>query len=808
MPDAPLAGIRIVNLGSGWAGRLASMLLADQGADVLEIVKPGRESRPVDVLLDRGKRLWTLDLKDEADNARCREAALDADLVIENMRDGAVAKLGLDHAALGGDGRIYISLPGFAAGDPKRELPAWEGTIDAALGVYTNISPAGPVLGGEPIYSAIPMASAYGGILGAVSASMALYHRQRTGQGQFVEVPLADAVMAAMALLIAEVEGQPSRYNLPALDNDVLHGIFPALRDLRAHMTPEQVAQLTAYVGSHGSPGLRSYACADGRKIFVCAADHVYQTRTFLQVIGVLDKAISNGMVAGSPFSESAQGNNFLQAGTLTPAWRKRLIGWIEDAVKAKPAAEWEALLRAANVPVTVVQTSAEWLADETLHAAGVTVDLDGARQAGRFISIEGDGTCSPDLTPASQADEAWTEPKSDAGAGTADANAGMLHGVKVLDLSNIIAGPATGRTLAEHGADVIRIDPPAPLAGPFSTVWFGIDVNQGKRAIVLDLKSEAGRAALAPLVRDADVVLHNFLDRSARSLGIAHDQLSALNPDLISCQISAWGGSNGGAYKDDPAFDPVLQSASGITVRYGSKEAPLLHGIASCVDYITGFSAALGIAQALLARERGGGGSHVRTSLAMGTQMVQFPFMVATDTYRPGAEPNGQQARNNGPDQGLVELADGWAFIGCRPGDGEALRARIGDPQQTTLAQLQQALADMPGASAVAATTLAQIRAERTDDGEDAASNWLQSGSLRLRRGPHPCGYRTTVPLPTWIRPEKSAISTLYPTPAPGADTIAVLREAGHSEMEVEALMKSGAAQEGWSVLEHYLPR
>jgi crotonobetainyl-CoA:carnitine CoA-transferase CaiB-like acyl-CoA transferase len=808
MPDAPLGGIRVVNLGSGWAGRLASMLLADQGADVLEIVKPGSESQPADALLDRGKRLWALDLKDEAGNARCRAAAGDADLVIENMRTGAVAKLGLDHSALAGEGRIYLSLPGFAAGDPNRDLAAWEGTIDAALGVYTNISPAGPVLGGEPIYSAIPMASAYGGILGAVSAAMALYHRQRTGQGQFIEVPLADAVMSAMALLIAEVEGQPSRYNLPAIDNDVLHDVFPVLRELRAQMTPEQVAQLAAYVGSHVSPGLRNYDCADGRKIFVCASDHVYQTRTFLQVVGVLDKAISRGMVAGSPFSELAQGNNFLQAATLTPEWRKRLIGWIEEAVKTKPAAEWEALLRAANVPVTVVQTSAEWLADETLRAAGVTVDLDGARQAGRFVSIAGPGTRSPDLSPATAADAAWQSQQARVGTGTGDANAGMLHGVKVLDLSNIIAGPAAGRMLAEHGADVIRIDPPAPLAGPFSTVWFGIDVNQGKRAIVLDLKSEAGRDAMTKLVREADVVLHNFLDRSARSLGIAEDQLSAINPDIISCQISAWGGSEGGAYKDDPAFDPVLQSASGITVRYGSTDRPVLHGIASCVDYITGFSAALGIAQALVARERGRGGSHVRTSLAMGTQMVQFPFMVATDAHQPGAEPSGQGARDDGPDQGLVELADGWAFIGCRPGDGVTLMARIGVPRQMTLAHLQERLCDLPGASAIAVKTLAEIRAERTDDGEDAVSNWLQSGSLRLRRGPHPCGYRTTVPLPTWIRPEKSVISTLYPAPAPGADTIAVLREAGHSKLEVEALMKSGAAHKSWSVLEHYLPR
>ena len=74
----------------------------------------------------------------------------------------------------------------------------------------------------------------------------------------------------------------------------------------------------------------------------------------------------------------------------------------------------------------------------------------------------------------------------------------GLLQGVRVLDFSNIIAGPAAGRTLAEHGADVTRIDSPAPMAGPRTTVWFGVDVNQGKRTIIVDLKTESGREILA----------------------------------------------------------------------------------------------------------------------------------------------------------------------------------------------------------------------------------------------------------------------------------------------------------------------
>jgi crotonobetainyl-CoA:carnitine CoA-transferase CaiB-like acyl-CoA transferase len=86
------------------------------------------------------------------------------------------------------------------------------------MGVYTDIHILGLVLGGPPRFNAIPMASAYGGVHGAIAASMGYLHRIRCGQGQFVEVPLADAVMSAMALLIMDVEGQPQRFDLPPVD--------------------------------------------------------------------------------------------------------------------------------------------------------------------------------------------------------------------------------------------------------------------------------------------------------------------------------------------------------------------------------------------------------------------------------------------------------------------------------------------------------------------------------------------------------------------------------------------------------------
>ena len=798
---APLASVRVLNLGTRWPGRVAAMLLADQGADVVEIVRPGREAHAVDPLLDRGKRLVEIDLKDEAARRACRDRAAEADVVLENMRPGAAAALGLDHAALDGGrrGLVHISLPGFAEGDPLRSVPAWEGVIDASVGVYTNISVLGALLG-TPVYSAIPMASAYGGVLGSLAASLGLYHRQRTGRGQHIEVPLADCVMAAMALLTCKIEGQPSRYNFPTIDNAVLDLVFPALRDLRGHLTEEHVAQVAEYVGGHANPTINFYECADGRILFVCAPDHVYQNRAFLQVLGVYDQVIAEGMVAA--------------------------------AAKTRPAKEWEAMMRAANVPVSMVQTSAEWLADPNLRAAGVTTDLEDpargpVRQPGRFLSIENDAVRSPALRAGAAAGGGfeWRAPRVErpaaaAGNGTDGGAGGLLEGVRVLDFSNIVAGPAAGRTLAEHGADVIRIDPPAPQAGPFATMWFGVDVNQGKRALVLDLKSESGRAALARLVEGADVVLHNFLDRSARSLGIAHDQLAAINPDIVSCQIGAWTGTEPGPYDDDPSFDPVLQAATGIMARYGGgPEEPALHAIASCVDYITGFSSAAGISQALLARALGKGGSYVRTSLAMAAQLVQFPYMVAWNGGGPGAEPSGQRATGDGPEQRIYETADGWAFVGCRPGDGERLALAVGaaDASADSIAaalrtlqigEIQERLAGLPGAGAAPLRTLAEIRADRTVESAEHRSNWMSSGSLTLFRGPHPSGHTTTLPMPTWIRPDASPVRHLPPAPFPGAHTAEVLAEAGHTDAEIEGLVRAGIAGNGWRVLPRYLPR
>ena len=825
----PLSHIRVLNMGIGWAGRVASMLLAEQGAEVIEIVRPSRTSHPSDPVIDRSKRLLELDLKKSNGLKKVTILAKSADVIIENMRPGVVERLGISYEHLGGDesGLVYVSLPGFAAGDPRRDEAAWEGSIAGATGVHTDLSTLGRLIGGAPIYTGIPMASAYGGILGAVAAGLGYLGYLKTGLGQKFEVPLADAVMSAMALLIAELDGAPSHYDFPALDKSISKIMMPILRDVRENLSKEHVVRIQEYLNSNARPGFNTYVCKDGKLLFVVASDHIAHTRSFLQVVGVYDLLLAEGMTAGSPYSESKAGNNLNSAHSMTTFWRSRMITLIAERIRHKSAKEWEHLLRDANVPASVVQTTHEWLQDPVLLEAGVTLDLETSglgviRQPNRYLNIHGSKICSPDLSSASwiEGEVDWLSEKKEPPKLSANLSSKpILTGVKVLDLSNIIAGPAAGRTLAEFGADVIRIDAPTPFAGPYATMWFGVDVNQGKRAIILDLKTEKGKKILSSLVKQSDVVLHNFLDSSAERIGISYEQLREIKPDIISCQISAWGGVDGGAYKDDPSFDPVLQAASGIMARYGSPERPALHGIASCVDYMTGFLAVNGIVQSLLAKNRGKGGAFVQTSLAMGAQLVQFPFMVAHSNFKPGNEVSGQEAQGVSIGQRIYRLADGWAYLGCRPEEEGRLASSLSVEGATIYSfskllaemrfdEVQRKISHLAGASIIRTETLAQIRSKRTRDKGEPKSNWMNSGSFRLKRGDHPSGYQATICEPTWVRPERFSIAELRPAPRPGQHTLEILKEISRSNFESEEdVLREGAALEGWKVLKHYLP-
>jgi crotonobetainyl-CoA:carnitine CoA-transferase CaiB-like acyl-CoA transferase len=206
-----LDGVRVIDFGQYVAGPLAAMLLSDQGAEVIRVDPPGgpRFAGPANATWNRGKRSVVLDLKQESDRELARRLMASADVLIENFRSGVMERLDLGAPALcAADPRlVYCSLPGFADDDPRAALPAWEGVVEAAAGIYTRADGA--------VFSAIPLASCYAAFLGAVSVTMALNARERDGLGQRIQVPLYDATFTAIGSRAQRVHNAPDAAQQP-----------------------------------------------------------------------------------------------------------------------------------------------------------------------------------------------------------------------------------------------------------------------------------------------------------------------------------------------------------------------------------------------------------------------------------------------------------------------------------------------------------------------------------------------------------------------------------------------------------------
>ena len=213
---------------------------------------------------------------------------------------------------------------------------------------------------------------------------------------------------------------------------------------------------------------------------------------------------------------------------------------------------------------------------------------------------------------------------------------AGPLSGVRVLDLSAYIAGPYGCTLLADQGADVIKIEPPAGdnLRNYPSTLQVEsrafIGVNRSKRGLVLDLKRPADLARLLRLVREVDVLVHNFRPSVPRRLGIAHEQLELINPRLIYCAVTGYGET--GPMKDKAGYDQVLQTMTGMCALQGKRGGPpeILYG--SVVDYYAAALVAAGVASALFEREKSGRGQYVGVSLLRSALTMQSARLIWAD--------------------------------------------------------------------------------------------------------------------------------------------------------------------------------
>jgi len=243
----------------------------------------------------------------------------------------------------------------------------------------------------------------------------------------------------------------------------------------------------------------------------------------------------------------------------------------------------------------------------------------------------------------------------------------GALHGVRVIDATQVMAGPFCAMQLCDMGADVIKVEPPAGdstrrMAGARGTDSPSFNaVNRGKRGIVLDLKTPAGREAFTRLAAQADVVVENYRPGVMDALGLGYAALSAVNPRIIYASISGYGLT--GPYRDKGGFDLVAQGVAGIMSVTGEPGRPPVKAGVPLTDLGAGLYAVSAILAALFFRERTGCGQHVDTSLLEAG--VALSVWESTEYFATGGTPQplGSAHRMSAPYQAM-QCADGYITV------------------------------------------------------------------------------------------------------------------------------------------------
>ena len=245
------------------------------------------------------------------------------------------------------------------------------------------------------------------------------------------------------------------------------------------------------------------------------------------------------------------------------------------------------------------------------------------------------------------------------------------LDGLLVVDFTRVVAGPACTQTLADFGAEVIKIENPdggddtrhyehADLAGESAAY---VSLNRNKRGIALDLTKSEACGVARELIARADVVVENFSSGVMRKYGLDYTSVAPGNPRLVYCSISAYGRK--GPFASRPGFDPITQAESGFMSLNGFPDGPPVRTGPPAVDMLTGMSACNAILLALLARDRIGRGQHVEVALFdIALAMTQFYgmayLMSGVNPSRQGNSPNGS------PSVGVYSASDAPFYIAC----------------------------------------------------------------------------------------------------------------------------------------------
>ena len=396
--------------------------------------------------------------------------------------------------------------------------------------------------------------------------------------------------------------------------------------------------------------------------------------------------------------------------------------------------------------------------------------------------------------------------------------NSGPLAGVRVIDQTSVVVGPICTRTLADQGADVIKVEAPGGgdllrtmargtrnpgMSGKF------LNFNRNKRSIALDIKQPAGLAAMRRLIAKADVFVSNVRPSALARAGLDHASLAPDNPRLVHCSILAFG--RGGRYFDKPAYDPIIQSLSGVagTFERALGEPRFVHMV--MCDHISGLVAAQAIGFALYRRERTGRGEAIEVPMLENMASFVTSEHMGAATFIP---PTGESGDNRllTADYRPLPTRDGYITISPNTNaQAFAFFESIGRPELKTDPRF-----DTAANRSVNADAYFKVRAEGLK--QRTTAEWLdlfdrlQIPAARynsiddLFDDPHlaDVGFFGTEEHPSEGLIRRTRTANRFsggmredglPAPRLGEHTRAVLAEAGYDDAEVERMLADGAA-------------
>ncbi|MHB8664070.1 MAG: CaiB/BaiF CoA transferase family protein [Acidimicrobiales bacterium] len=510
-PEPLLPGLRVVEVGQYVAAPFAATLFADQGAEVTKIERPGGDPYRRDparfAAWNRGKTSMVLDLKSPAGLADALELIDSADVLIENLRPGSLAALGLAPDALRArrSELVTCSISAYGTTGPARDDPGWEPLVHARAGAQQGLFTAD-----QPIWLPWPMASVGAALLSVLGVGAALLKRETTGYGQHVETSLLDALLFL---------------NAGAIFHRPRHR--PAI--VRAH-----------------TPVLNTYATSDGRAVQV----NLSGTERWRELCRLLGVEGDGDLDFANPASLAKLADR---------AWCDRTLTDLSRRFAARTADEWEQALLAGPAAAAKCNTLEEWLGHEQARANGLLEDVDDpvlgrVRLAGPPVRVHG----AASATPVSSRRHGF-ESGALGGHRVIDMSsfwAGPLAARLLAELgADVIKVEPPG------GEGAFQLMPVLP------NIY--VDGNRSKRGVTLNLRADDDRRRLLDMVAAADVVVENAVAGTWEPFGLGEEDLRRVNPGVVYARAKGFGLH--GPMAARPSFDYVVQAATGMVMTQGA---------------------------------------------------------------------------------------------------------------------------------------------------------------------------------------------------------------------------------------------